>query len=576
MRYQMRTTFSLLAISLLTLLLLGGCGSSRDSQVVAIVDGETIELSLIEQYFQDRGFQFESADQELDAKRMAVDSLIDFMILVRGAYDAGLETDKEVNRVVASERSNFLFDELYRQEILPHIEVTDRDYEQFLDKMRTEYRFSHIVVSSKATADSLWEMIKQGTDFGMLARTRSIDQSSAVQGGDLGWISWAARTAPAFREAAFALKVGEVSEPVQTEFGWHLIKNEEERAASLPEGLKELRMLVEDIIKTRRAADAEAELWQRMEKEAHVEINPVATDMLLKKLAEHYPDSINGVARPDNFFPNLELLEQSQRDMLFASYTGGEITVEEYLRKIAEIPDFHRPHFADQDSLANIVFQLELANIMEFEALKRKLDESPDYLQRVQKFKESVMADQFARRQINANISVDPDEMTEYYNSHLEEFMTEPRYHLQEIEHDSLELLKTLQREINQGADFGELAAQYTTREGFKEKKGDLGMVTSLMYPAIYKAVTNLQPGDIAPFVKNSNGRYSLVKVLDVEQGQIRPFEEVERAVRQRLFGHKRDRATVDWVAKKRETMVIEVFDDAIVNSVDRSKYEAN
>lgn len=571
----MRSTVLLLSISLFALLLLVGCGST-DSDVVARVDGEPIDLSLIDDYFQSRGVQFESADQELEAKRMAVDSLIDYKILVQGAYDAGLDANKEVNQAVGSERANFLFDELYRQEIMPKVEVSESDYEQFLEKMRTEYRFSHILVRSKATIDSLAQQIKDGADFGMIARTRSIDQSSAVQGGDLGWISWAARTDPAFREAAFALKVGEISEPVQSQFGWHLIKNEESREAELPEQLKELRMLVEDIIKTRRAADAEADLWQRMEAEAHVEINPAATDMLLKKLAEHYPDTINGVARPDNFFPNLQLLEQAQRDMLFASYTGGEISVEEYLRKIADIPEYVRPHFADRDSLANIVFQLELANIMEFEALKRKLDESPEYQQRVKFFKESVMADQFARQQINATIDVDPEEMEEYYNSHLEEFMDETRYHLLEISHESLDTLKALLRRINQGEDFGEIAAQYTMREGFKEKQGDLGMVTSFQYPAIYNAVRNLAPGDIAPFVKNANGMQSLVKVLEVQPGKLRTFEEVERAVRQRLYGRKRESATQDWLARKRETMVIEVYDDVIENSVDRSKYETN
>jgi parvulin-like peptidyl-prolyl isomerase len=571
----MRKKFVFLVIVLLGTLVLFGCEKEK-SEIVATVDGEALELSLIESYFDQRGAQFESAEDELEAKKVALDSLIIFSILVRGAYDAGLEADKEVNRVVAAERSKFLFDELYRQEVLPYTEVSERDYEQFMEKMKTEFRFSHILVASKELADSLYRELQQGGDFGILARTRSIDQSSAVQGGDLGFLSWAARLEPTFRETAFALEIGENSEPIQTSFGWHIIKNEESRAATLPEDLSQLKMFVIDIMKQRRSAKAEMRLWGQMEIEAHVEINGAATDLLLAKLAEHYPDTINGVARPDNFFPNLELLEQSQRDMLFASYTGGEISIEEYLRKIAEVQEFHRPHFADHDSLKSIIFQLELANIMEFEALKRKLDESSEYQKRVKRFKESIMADQFARQYINVNISVDPEEMEEYYNTHLEEFMTEARYHLQEIEHDSLDLLKDLARQINQGADFGELASQYTTRAGYAEKAGDLGMVTSYLYPALYRAVNGLAPGDIAPFVKNANGRQSLVKVLDIEQPQIKPYDEVQRQVRQRVFGHKRENAADDWVAAKRTTMIIEVFDEVLENSVDRSKYEKN
>ncbi len=255
----MRRKFVFLMIVLLGLLLLG-C-EKEQSEIVATLDGEPLELSLIENYFDQRVVQFESADEELEAKRMALDSLIVFSILVRGAYDAGLEGDKEVNRVVAAERSKFLFDELYRQEVLPYTEVSDRDYDQFMEKMKIEYRFSHILVAAKELADSLYRELQQGGDFGILARTRSIDQASAVQGGDLGFLSWAARLEPTFRETAFALEIGEISEPIQTSFGWHIIKNEESRAATLPEDLSQLKIFVIDIMKQRRSADAEVRLW---------------------------------------------------------------------------------------------------------------------------------------------------------------------------------------------------------------------------------------------------------------------------------------------------------------------------
>jgi peptidyl-prolyl cis-trans isomerase D len=93
-----------------------------------------------------------------------------------------------------------------------------------------ERRASHILISfgadksaSKAKAQALYDKIKQGADFAELAKQNSDDPGSKTKGGDLGWVKHGTLT-PKFEEALFELQQGEVSEPVETEFGWHLIK----------------------------------------------------------------------------------------------------------------------------------------------------------------------------------------------------------------------------------------------------------------------------------------------------------------------------------------------------------------
>lgn len=78
-------------------------------------------------------------------------------------------------------------------------------------------------------ANALRDEISSGADFGELARTNSADQASAARGGDLGWFSRGDMT-PAFEQAAFELEAGEVSQPVLTPFGYHIIKVEEKEA----------------------------------------------------------------------------------------------------------------------------------------------------------------------------------------------------------------------------------------------------------------------------------------------------------------------------------------------------------
>ncbi len=81
----------------------------------------------------------------------------------------------------------------------------------------------HILVADEKIAQDVRQRLLDGEDFGALAQELSMDPGSAVQGGDLGWFGRGRMVAP-FEEAAFALEIGEISEPVQTDFGWHILQ----------------------------------------------------------------------------------------------------------------------------------------------------------------------------------------------------------------------------------------------------------------------------------------------------------------------------------------------------------------
>ena len=88
--------------------------------------------------------------------------------------------------------------------------------------MTTEVRASHILVKTEEEAKSLYEEIKNGASFAELAEKKSLCPSGQ-NGGDLRWFGKGMMVKP-FEDAAFALKKGEISQPVETQFGWHLIK----------------------------------------------------------------------------------------------------------------------------------------------------------------------------------------------------------------------------------------------------------------------------------------------------------------------------------------------------------------
>lgn len=118
-----------------------------------------------------------------------------------------------------------------------------------------EYNASHILVATEAEANDIKAQIDAGGDFAALAKEKSTDPGSGAQGGSLGWFG-AGQMVPEFETAAAALEPGAVSAPVQSQFGWHVIKLVEVRDTA-PPPLAEVRPEIENSL---RQAKLEAEL----------------------------------------------------------------------------------------------------------------------------------------------------------------------------------------------------------------------------------------------------------------------------------------------------------------------------
>ncbi|TCO71368.1 foldase protein PrsA [Marinisporobacter balticus] len=118
----------------------------------------------------------------------------------------------------------------FQQKMIEDLKLTDKKLEADYKKNEAVYtkdqtKASHILVEDEKTAKDLLKRIKSGEDFGKLAKEFSKDPGSAMNGGDLG-IFGKGMMVPEFEAVAFSLKPGEVSDPVKTQFGYHIIKGD--------------------------------------------------------------------------------------------------------------------------------------------------------------------------------------------------------------------------------------------------------------------------------------------------------------------------------------------------------------
>jgi peptidyl-prolyl cis-trans isomerase C len=166
-----------------------------------------------------------------------VDRLVDGKLVLAKAKSEKFEQDPEVRKQIALLQDRVIEQIWVHRQIDKQLtdEVLKKAYDESIKSFKAEdqVRARHILVPTKEEADKLLARIKKGEDFAALAKEASKD-GSASSGGDLGFFGKGQMVKP-FEEAAFGLKMGEVSKaPVQSQFGWHLIKVEERKPSTPP------------------------------------------------------------------------------------------------------------------------------------------------------------------------------------------------------------------------------------------------------------------------------------------------------------------------------------------------------
>ena len=220
----------------------------------------------------------------------------------------GIDKSPEIAAVMRFRRA----DAIARR--LVEVEVTDKtkiwpaevdsaynaDKAQYtVDKDR--YRASHIVVSSKPEAEGVYNRLKKGDDFAKLAQEYSTDKQTAPNGGDLNYFTadQAIQFDPEFGKTILKLKVGEFSEPVQTAYGYHIIKLTDIMRAGTSLDSVEVKTRIADQLKTARQGQAFNQLIDSLKAKAKITIDDKALDQAATALTQHKDvDLSNMTAKP--------------------------------------------------------------------------------------------------------------------------------------------------------------------------------------------------------------------------------------------------------------------------------------
>ncbi len=206
--------------------------ASAEEKPVATVNGKPIPAILVDAYAKRRpGNPAEVKRDEL------VNELVAQELLVQDAVHRGIDKDPELQAEVEVLRRGLLAGRAVKAYLAEHPisdEAMQAEYKVLAPRLATtEFKARHILLKSEDEAKAVIAELKKGADFAELAKTKSIGPSSK-SGGDLGWFSADQMVKP-FSDAVAGMEKGKYSaEPVQTQFGWHVILLEDTRSTPAP------------------------------------------------------------------------------------------------------------------------------------------------------------------------------------------------------------------------------------------------------------------------------------------------------------------------------------------------------
>ena len=231
------------------------------STAVAKVNGVTIPQSRLDAIMKDMAAQ--GRPDNAETREAVKQELITREIVAQEAMKKGLHKKPEVVLMLDVQRQAIIYS-AYLQEYVRTHPISEDDMKKEYEKVKAgssgkEYKARHILVENEDEAKQIIAQLKKGGSFDRIAADKSKDQGSKARGGDLDW-GPAGRYVPAFGQALQKLKKGETTDaPVQTQFGWHVIRLDDERPLKFPT-YEEVKPQIQQEMRQQQVAKAISEL----------------------------------------------------------------------------------------------------------------------------------------------------------------------------------------------------------------------------------------------------------------------------------------------------------------------------
>lgn len=477
-------------------------GKDPNKEIIASVGSYNITLS---------GFSSRYVDYLIGAgvndnnmiRESILNNIINEVVLYNFDDNSRIFTDTEYQRELKSTQKETILAYLKDQEVYKNITASDDEIRDAFVRVNEMVAARHLYAKTKEEADELYEQLKSGVGFDVLAKQVFTDSVLKNNGGYLGYFTWGDMD-PAFEDAAFSLKIGEISRPVKTANGYSIIKVENK--------------VVKPLLTENEYLNKKDHLAQvvRMRKMKPAERAYVKSIMDLEKI-KFNEQSVNSVFSNLNFSEPQELKKIGDKHVECASYEGKKYLQFNIENEIRELPLYQKNKIKNTSDLKAVIKGIFLRDTLDNIAVAKGYDTVSVVKQTFKK----LVTDLFMRYktvEVMKKSSVPDSVVYAYYKENIKNFSSPREISVKELVVNNKTLADSLRIYAEKSVDFDKFIKEYSLKEndGDNEFKGYTDLDE---YGSIKDSLWNSSLGNIAgPF--NIDDHFVLFKIIGKKDGK--------------------------------------------------------
>ena len=501
--------FKLLILTLFSVIVVFPQNNIDVTQIVATVGNQNTTLKNFLDRYEDY-LIWTGVRDNIPARFAILNNMINEILLRNYDDNSKVYNNPEYIKEIKWAQKEAILAFLKDREVYAKITATDDELRQAYKRSKTKVAVRHLYAATEEEANNLYNLLKIGVSFDELARQTFMDTLLKNNGGYLGFINWG-ETDPDFENAAYSLKIGEISKPIKTAQGYSIIKVEDKIQDPFltEDGFVHMKHKLERAVKISKKIPYEAAYIKKVFDQTQVNFDEKALNAVLDDLNKTNIDEAN------NLEINKSFGKQYKDCVKFKDKVYSQKEIE---AKIFEVPKYNRDLLTDNKRLKNAIIGLIMQDVL-LDIAKEKGYDTTSYVLETDSSLANNIYLNYKRKEILDIVPVSDSEIVKYYKDNIGYYTSEKEMNVQEIVVSNDSLAKSLINRIESGEDFGQLAEKYSLRKWSAVKEGVMGLSPVSVFGDMQDTLWDSQIGKIFGPVKFEN-YFGIFRVLDKKEGK--------------------------------------------------------
>lgn len=513
----------LILLSGLLFLFMGAlsCKEKVDDNVLAQINDYSITKIHFENAFKEYYYRTGRAISANPSTKLSVlNAKFDNYVLATYAEDKGFDRTEEAFQKRGEIERRVLNEEYLNQVILKDVQVSNSELNEYFIRFNTTLRASHLFAHDLESANQLYKRLQNGEKFEELAKEVFQTPYLANNGGDVGRFTTDEMDI-AFEEAAFGLKINEISKPVPTAQGYSIIKLTNRFTKPIltkNEFAIKKAEIASYVYKKKKELATREHLYNFRD---NLEFNAEVFDALWARMNENYSAAIS---KDPEFLSNLA------SDNTLAVFNDFEFTLDDFAVEYRFTPLAQINAIEGKQGFENFVMGTALRAYLYKNAKEAGIDDQEIVNESIQETFNTFLA-QSAVKDLRSSISNSDQELRAAYQNNSERFYKPIEVNLSRIVVDTEEKANFLISELKSGADFKALVEKHTIINEDLLTNGELGFESIKNYGSYAPKISELKVGEISEVINYQTGQYTIYKMNGKIEGRYLTFDEAKESV---------------------------------------------